>query len=437
MLLSPNHVIYGNPQVTWTLHGIFGPKRDRYLQQDGISNVEGSGFEAEVARLRNEGIVGTSGRLRDLFDYFADRGPDAPSATQAEIGAAVFGQAEADADDATVRVYVHRLRKKLEDHYAANPPAAGQAMLELPAGIYSLSCVTQHEESPPPAYQACHVDGPARRLPRYWLGLAVLAVLAAFLGGYMLSRPSTAASNAIWQPLLDSDRPVLVVLGDYYLFGEIDPVRPDEGRLIRDFRVNSAEDLLRMQEADPQGFGNAEDVGLNYLPFQTGFALEQIAPLLAAHGKQVDIIAASELTPSMLNDNDVVYLGLISGMGLLEEITFARSSLRVGDNYDELIDRDTSQRWMSDEARRLASPVLYRDYAYISRFSAIGGALITVVASERVTGLRGIGPLVRSADLPGELDDMAGAGDFEALYQVTGQQGADLSERLIFARSRE
>ena len=72
-------------------------------------------FGAEVARLRGAGIAGQGGRLADLFDFLAGRGPDAPPATQAEIAGAVFRQALVDADDASVRVYVHRLRKRLED----------------------------------------------------------------------------------------------------------------------------------------------------------------------------------------------------------------------------------------------------------------------------------------------------------------------------------
>ena len=86
---------------------------------------------------------------------------------------------------------------------------------------------------------------------------------------------------------------------------------------------------------------------------------------------------------------------------------------------------------------RLAAPVFYRDYAYVARFTAPGGALVTVVASERVTGLRGIGPIVTGADLPDELASAARGDGFEALYQITGQQGADLSDRLVLARARE
>lgn len=400
------------------------------MGEDRRRNEADRAFGLEVARLRQAGVAGRSGRLLELFDFLAERGASAVPATQAEIAAAVFGQAETDADDATVRVYIHRLRKRLEDHYRDHKAAPGAAVLDIPSGIYALQLAGSEGEEPydPPAS--------SRTIPRHWLALAALALIAAFIGGWLINRADNAPSNAIWDPLIGSDRPVLLVLGDYYLFGEIDPVRPDEGRLIRDFRVNSPEDLLRMQEAEPDRFGMAEDVGLNYLPFQSAFAVERIAPLLASGGKQVEVIAASELTSDMLNTHDVVYVGLLSGMGLLEEITFAESSLRLGESYDEIIDRETRQLWASDEARRLASPAFYRDFAYVSRYRAPGGGLVTVVASERVTGLRGIGAIVAGGELPAELADAAGEGAFEALFQITGQQGADLSDRLILARAR-
>jgi hypothetical protein len=401
------------------------------LREDRTSNRAATAFAAEVARLHAAGVPGRSGRLRELFDFLADRGAHTAPATQAEIAAAVFNQSETDADDATVRVYVHRLRKRLEDHYRDHPPAPGAPQLDIPSGIYALQLVGADVVG-----QATGSPASAAPLQRRWLLAAALALVAAFMGGWLLNQGESAPSNAVWDPLLASDRPVLLVLGDYYLFGEIDPVAPDEGRLIRDFRVNSPEELLVMQEAEPERYGMAEDVGLNYLPFQSAFAVERIAPLLASGGKQVQIIAASELTSDMLNTHDVVYVGLLSGMGLLEEITFAGSSLRIGENYDEIIDRETRQLWSSDEARRIASPAFYRDFAYVSRYRAPGGGLVTVVASERVTGLRGIGAIVANAALADELDDAADKGDFEALYQITGQQGADLSDRLILARAR-
>ena len=82
--------------------------------------------------------------------------------------------------------------------------------------------------------------------------------------------------------------------------------------------------------------------------------------------------------------------------------------------------------------------MFYRDYGYVTRFTAPGGALIAVVAGARETALRGLGPIFAGRVLPEPLVDLAENRDagMEALFQVTGQQGADLSDRLLVARAR-
>ena len=390
-------------------------------------------FAAEVARVQAGGALGDSGRLRELFDYLAARGPAAAPATQAEIADAVFGQPDTEGDDATARVYVHRLRKRLEDFYAAEGRDPAAARLILPAGTYALRLA----EAPADAgtVAAAHVR-PLRRWPHALVLAAALALAA--LAGRMLASPDAPPANAFWQPFLDSDRPIVVVVGDYYMFGEIDPVEPEQSRLIRDFRVNSPTDLATMQEMEPERYGNAEDVGLTYLPLSIAYGLRHVMPILARDGRVVRVIAASELDADTAREANIVYLGLISGMGLLEGTTFRGSGFQVGGSYDELVDRAAQRTYTSEEARSLASPVFYRDYGYLARFEAPGGTLVAVVAGARDTALRGLAPLVTEGALPDRIEELAERDEgFEALFQITGQQGADLSERLLVARERE
>jgi hypothetical protein len=220
------------------------------------------------------------------------------------------------------------------------------------------------------------------------------------------------------------------------MFGEIDPLDPEQGRLIRDFRVNSSADLELMQDLEPARYGKAEDVSLNYLPFSVSYGLNQIVPILSRGGRQVSILAASQLQPDMLNYFDVVYVGLLSGMHLLEDVNFMNSGFDIGESYDELYDKNSQRTFTSEEARSRVSPAYYRDYGYISRFRSPGGAVVAIVAGARDTGLRGIAPIIAAPTLPGALGPSAQRGDFEAVYEITGQQGADLSEKLLAVRQR-
>ena len=402
-------------------------------------------FLAEVARVRGSGTLGEGGRLSELFEYLAARGYAAGAATQADIAEAVFGQTETTIDDATVRVYIHRLRKRLEEFYRSD--SKGSARLTVPAGTYALRLVQEgaeqpasDEQQPVTVEQQPVAPNPLRPFDRRWVpALAVLALMllaAAFLLGRAVPSSASSRANAFWDPFLASDRPTLIVLGDYYIFGEIDPVRPEEGRLIRDFRVDSAADLVRMQELAPEQFSAAEDVGLNYLPFSAAYGLQEIVPVLKATGRNVSVLPASELEPDMLNYFDVVYVGLFSGMRLLEDVNFMGSQFQLGESYDELIDTASGRAYVSEEARSLSSPAYYRDYGYLARFRTLSGALVAVVAGARDTGLRGVAPMIGGAELPKPLAGPADSEGFEALYQITGQQGADLSERLLVARER-
>ena len=91
---------------------------------------------AEAARLRASGALGKPGPLSRLFEFLLGRsGGSAPK--ELEIAVAVFNK-KSDFDigqDALVRVYVHKLRKKLEEFYLRNP---GERRLVIPKGEYRL-----------------------------------------------------------------------------------------------------------------------------------------------------------------------------------------------------------------------------------------------------------------------------------------------------------
>ena len=388
-------------------------------------------FAHEVAGVRDSGVVGYSGRLRDLFDFLAARGPEGEPATQADIAETVFGQHQAEADDATARVYIHRLRKRLEQFYSGRETDQGR--LVIPAGAYALRFERAGVSAPVlPSRQPLDL-----RVILVPLGLVVvLALGAAFFAGRSVGTAATKPEiNAIWRPFIESSRPLVIAVGDYYIYGQEARDRPEVERMVRDFAINSKNDLAKAQATDPGRYGDSADMGLSYLPMSSAYALRALMPVLAQRGKHVSVMPASQIDSDVFRTSDVIYVGLISGMGMMQDVNFTDSNYAVGESFDELIDMQTGRHFSSGEAFALPTANYYQDYGYVARFRQPGGALIGVIAGERDTGLRGVAPLA-AGRLPEEVAVRAANGSFEALYQITGQQGADLGEKLIEVKQR-
>lgn len=392
-------------------------------------------LETEAQRLRGAGALGRPGVLTRLFDFLvaAAHAPVPPK--EAEIAHAVFGKAAAfdGGQDATVRVYVHRLRKKLEDHYAG-PGRAQAVRLTIPKGEYRLVARPADDAeiaaSPPPA-----------RPRRPWaIPLALLAVinLAAWAGWWATHRDALSpVRHAVpWAGLGSGERPLLLVLGDYYIFADIDEAT-GSGRLVREYGVNSREDLDAWLMDHPEAMGRYRDLDLFYLPVGAAFALRDVLPVLVPKASQRDdvrVVMASDLTPEMLKRNDVLYVGFLSGLRMLRDPVFAGSRFKVGETYDDLIDTRTGKLYASQEGGPDEQHAAQRDYGYFAAFRGPTGNRIVILAGDRDMGLMQAAEQVTSpASLKAIRAQAKGADAFEALFEAQGLRRANLGGRLILA----
>ena len=93
---------------------------------------------SQVCRVQASGVLGEA-RLRRLFDYLAEKSLAGQSPKEIAIAMDVFGKGS-DFDvsqDALVRVYIHKLRKALDEYYASSGGGSGPA-LHIPRGEYRL-----------------------------------------------------------------------------------------------------------------------------------------------------------------------------------------------------------------------------------------------------------------------------------------------------------
>ncbi len=399
---------------------------------------------AEIARVRESGVLGASGRLVELFDFLASRSADSRPPKEAEIALAVFGKADSEAlrDDPVARVYIHRLRKRLDDFYLRRGMPSG-VRLDIPKGDYRIVCVTPQEATlavddgvPDAANDDAEPQKPSRKA-RWGLIAAVFG--AVLIGGNVAAwavlgnKPEQAAQLAdagIWTDIANSTRPLLIVVGDYYMFGEYEE-RVKLKRLVRDFAINSKEDLVHSQRDNPGGFDQYSDVAMQYLPASAAYALADLAPVLR-EGRKVQVMLASELTPDRLKSDDIIYVGLLSGMGKLRDPVFSQSRFQIGASYDQIIDRKTGKMYTSEAFLAAPSDQMYRDYGFFSTFEGPSGNRIAILSGSRDTAVMGVAEALTQIDRLEKVEKKTGGEkDFEALFEVKGQKHVNLEAQVL------
>ena len=406
------------------------------------------GIVALADQLRASGSIGRSDIINRLFEFLLQQSLAGRSPKEMEVAQEVFGKdSQFDvAQDASVRVHIHRLRKKLDEVYAGT---SGNRLI-IPRGEYRIVVERPHLdvapvadplplEPPPPRARSARLSWPIL------LGFAAMLAIGIVLGAalWALRTPSSGmerfARTGFWQPLATTRRLTFLVAGDYYLFGEA-PKPNEVTRLVRQFSINSREDLDEYLMGHPGDGSHYVDLDLHYLPVSTAYAMQDVLPLMnglarIAGAGRPWVIAMSRLTPEAMKGSNIVYIGLLSGLGLIRDGVFEASSFSVGKSYDELIDRQTGKHYLADTERANGDRAPRRDYAYLASFPGPLGNRIIVISGTRDAAVMQAGEI--AAD-KAQLDQIAArvgnAADFEALYEVRTIGTLNLGSRLVLAR---
>jgi hypothetical protein len=397
-------------------------------------------LQALALRIRATDALGRSQLIHKLFDFLIECSATGRAPKETEVAIEVFGK-DMDFDvaqDAMVRVYVHKLRRKLEEYYSG----AGRGepnRLTIPKGAYRFVIDGGDAASGAAATDSPQPAPPRPRPSRRWLWptlAASVVINLLFLGALFWHRPSSAATdtvqrNPLWARMLNSDRPLLLVLGDYYIFAETDR-NMEVQRLVREFSINSPGDLDQYLKLHPELADRYQDMQLNYLPTSSANALKDLMPVLAGAAARTRVVLASDVTPAMLKSSDVIYIGYLSGMGMLSDLVFSGSRFDVGESFDVLIDRASGKRYISQAAMPVPGEQTYHDFGYFATFAGPSGNQIMIIAGTRDVAVMHTAESITHQDPLQQLSARSGnARSFDALYDVFAMDGTNLNGTLL------
>ncbi|WP_207280452.1 hypothetical protein, partial [Pseudomonas sp. FW301-21B01] len=333
---------------------------------------------AHAHRVLQSGALGKSQQIIRLFEFLLERSLTATATKEIEIALVVFGRpASVDlAADATVRVHIHRLRKKLD---AAPADERGERLI-LPRGEYRLVVAVPDEQD---KYSG-HVH---RRFLdwRYFAVAALFLTLNAICWLWLAGKsPSDSRIESIlWSGITKNLAPLLIVSGDFYVFGE----QGADGsilRMVADSTIASSEDLNNYKQQMPVPGQRYIDMNAHHLPSGLASALVSVMPIMVAtrpgNSSLIKDVTTSRFTNEMLSDHDIVYVGLLDTLGDLQEPFFDLSGFSLSASGDTLVDRASGDKFQSDWAEPSTERIMRRDYAYLARFPGPAGNHIVVVA---------------------------------------------------------
>jgi len=409
--------------------------------------IEPEELRALSIRIIKSGELGRSRTYAAILEYLVECAVNNSTPKEVAIAIDVLGRGP-DFDvgkDSIVRVYIYHLRGKLATYFARHG-VNEKYCIDIPKGQYLL--VTKENVSQDePVIEQAQLSVTGRQLQRRsytpWLaGFALIMLLLNFFNNNT-EQPAAAlinpyADQVLWQPLLDDELPVLILIGDYYIMGEMDATG-NVSRMVREFDINSSQELRAMQEIGKNA--SYMNLDLGYTPTSTPTALLQVLRIFGGDTNRVSIKMMSDFTTEDLVGRHVIYLGYLSGMQKLNDLMFAASGLAIGITYDELINLNDNLVYTNSSGLSVGENS-FRDYGMLSTFPAPGGNQFVFLAGMRDEGLINLAEEVTDLTKLKVLNDSvtengsAKPGQaFEALYEVLGFDNTNFDAKLVYSQA--
>ena len=394
-------------------------------------------------RIINSGVLGRSKTYGAILKYLVECSIKGDTPKEAAIAIDVLGR-EADFDvsrDSIVRVHIYHLRNKLDLYYSRHGKQERYRLI-IPKGQYIIT-TSINEDATGKQVPASVTGKPLQRqsLTPWLAGLVAVLLLVNlfYLDNAATTSPEATPVSPLlslqpWQAILDDNLPVLIVIGDYFIFGEVDATGNVQ-RMVREFDINSSGDLANWQAGHPDKGNSYYNLDLSYIPVSVASAMARIMPVLSAKADRIRVKMMSDLGTADLANNHVIYLGYLSGVDTLLDLMFADSGLSIGDTFDELINLETNEYYIGSSG--LAGTESFEDYGMLSTFPAPNGNQFLLVAGMRDEGLDNVSLQITNTQALQALTvklGVNGQASFEALYEVVGFDKTNFGGELVYSR---
>ena len=286
-----------------------------------------------VEKICDNTIFSTAGQYKNLLMYLYQCSEDGYIPTEFDIATKVLKKAD-DFDpsvDTSVRVYIYKLRKKLDGYYKANGKN-DKIRIEIPKGHYGVKFSEYNKKD------KFKIFAKLKRKDIIYISVIVLASIFTFLisSSLFISTFDNKLSDndPIWSSFFNNQLPTTLLIGDHFNYFEIDK-ELDRERLLTDYGIKSDEEFNELKNTFPNRTFRKQDHGS--LPDNSIFNLHDLENVFFSFNRKPEIqlttgFMQDKYDISKIVDRNIVYIG---GFKNLRHFGTILNKLPIEINYTE------------------------------------------------------------------------------------------------------
>ena len=390
-------------------------------------------FDEEIPqKIINSASFGKSKTYANLLLYLVDCSRSGNIPKETTIASEIFGKNTFDPGESTlIRVYLYNLRKKIRDYYEKEG-VLDAIRLEIPKGSYKVQFVKkQHSKS----------NNQVRKYAVVSLMLLLLLVVSVIFNIWWWKQQETIKktfrvipAQSIWTDILSDNLPVLVVLGDLFVYNEYDS-NLDLNRTIRDPDINSVKEFESFRTQHPEIAEKTDELSYTFLIRNTSIWIKGLTRLFFADHKNFNIRVMSRFNPKELQDHHIVVVGMLKTFGLFKNY-FNNSKFNLtSDSTIQYYDEDLKQ--LKSYSSTGDADSYHTDYGFAAKIPGpnnnvifMFGGLWDTAASQ---SLKNFTDPVLLGQLEQEMKSKFGKVPkyFEVLFEVAGIDRMELNTKVL------
>jgi hypothetical protein len=374
---------------------------------------------------------GNSSTYSNLLKYLVESTESGDVPKETTIGAHLFGSsATEDYDSAQVRVYIFNLRKKLTKYFE-NEGSPEPLVLTIPKGSYKVEYIKKSSiltTSNFAKYRATSV---------ILLVLLGISIASNFLfldqKKYLQESFEVLPETKVWQQFIEDDKPVLVVLGDLFIFTELNK-ETGITKTVRITEINSLDAYLSLKQNHNDTTIELGELSYTYLIKNTSDWIESLTKIFFSRHKDFQTRVISRMDTKDIHDHNIIFIGMQKTAGLFNNY-FQNSKFDLADDATFVYQNGAETKRFTP----IGDPDKYHtDYGFVAKYPGpnnntifMFGGLWDTAASQSLKNFTDPESLVRLEKRMmskfGKIPD-----NFEILFEVSGIDRIELDTKVLY-----